>query len=136
MPADHTVPAHKRLGSRPGKRAVTEAYILITTILASAMVFIDGNVVTIALPEIQRDFDASLAGQQWVVEAYLLTLTALMLTGGALGDLKGRRQIFVIGVGRLRAGPDDRPVDRRPRLARHWRGPAGARQPGDHHIVF
>lgn len=98
MPTDHTVPAHKRLALRPGKRAATEAYILITTILASAMVFIDGNVVTIALPEIQRDFDASLAGQQWVVESYLLTLTALMLTGGALGDLKGRRRIFVIGV--------------------------------------
>lgn len=98
MPADHTVPAHQRLASRPASRARTELFILVTTILASAMVFIDGNVVTIALPEIQRDFDASLAGQQWVVESYLLTLTALMLTGGALGDLMGRRKIFVIGV--------------------------------------
>lgn len=98
MPTDHTAPAHERLASRPGRRSVREAFILITTILASAMVFIDGNVVTIALPEIQRHFDASLAGQQWVVESYLLTLTALMLTGGALGDLMGRRRIFVIGV--------------------------------------
>jgi len=98
MSADHTAPAHERLASTPGRRSITEAFILVTTILASAMVFIDGNVVTIALPEIQRHFDASLAGQQWVVESYLLTLTALMLTGGALGDLMGRRRIFVTGV--------------------------------------
>ncbi|MEM7443555.1 MAG: MFS transporter [Pseudomonadota bacterium] len=98
MSADHTAPAHERLASRPGSRRVVEAFILITTILASSMAIIDGNVVTIALPEIQRHFGASLAGQQWVVESYLLTLTALMLTGGALGDLLGRRRIFVIGV--------------------------------------
>jgi EmrB/QacA subfamily drug resistance transporter len=55
-------------------------------------------VVNVALPAIERDLDTGLAGQQWVVEAYMLTLVALMLVGGSLGDLYGRRRLFSIGL--------------------------------------
>jgi EmrB/QacA subfamily drug resistance transporter len=71
---------------------------LAATILGSAVVFVDGTVVNVALPALAEDLDASLAEQQWVVEAYLLTLSALVLVGGALGDLHGRRRIFALGV--------------------------------------
>jgi EmrB/QacA subfamily drug resistance transporter len=71
---------------------------LIACILGSAIVFIDQTVVNVALPALREDLGASLAGQQWVVEAYLLLLAALILIGGSLGDLYGRRRIFAIGV--------------------------------------
>jgi len=73
-------------------------WILAATILASSMVFIDGTVVGIALPAIQSSLQATIAGVQWVVESYALLLGALILTGGSLGDLYGRRKIFAIGV--------------------------------------
>jgi EmrB/QacA subfamily drug resistance transporter len=75
-----------------------ELIILIATILGSTIVFLDSTVVNVALPAIQEDLDTGLAGQQWIVEAYLLTLVALLLVGGSLGDLFGRRRIFVIGL--------------------------------------
>ena len=62
------------------------------------MVFVDGTVVGIALPAIQASLQATIAGVQWVVESYALLLGALILTGGSLGDLYGRRKIFAIGV--------------------------------------
>src|SRR3954447_7603245 len=62
------------------------------------MAFLDGTVVNVALPAIADDLDAGLATQQWVVEAYLLTLGSFILIGGALGDLFGGRRGFVIGV--------------------------------------
>jgi len=71
---------------------------LIACILGSAIVFVDQTVVNVALPALREDLDASLAGQQWVVEAYLLLLASLILVGGALGDMYGRRRIFAIGV--------------------------------------
>ena len=71
---------------------------LIACILGSAIVFVDQTVVNVALPALRADLGASLAAQQWVVEAYLLMLAALMLVGGALGDVYGRRRIFAIGV--------------------------------------
>jgi EmrB/QacA subfamily drug resistance transporter len=61
-------------------------------------VFVDGSVVNVALPAIQRDLGGGLALQQWVVDAYLLTLGALLLVGGSLGDLFGARRMFVIGI--------------------------------------
>ncbi len=79
--------------------AQTKRWTLIACILGSTIVFVDSSVVNVALPALQEDLDASLAGQQWVVEAYLLTLSALVLTGGSLGDLFGRRRIFALGVG-------------------------------------
>jgi EmrB/QacA subfamily drug resistance transporter len=61
-------------------------------------VFVDGTVVNVALPALRADLDASLAEQQWIVEAYLLTLGSLILVGGSLGDLYGRRPVFMAGV--------------------------------------
>ena len=62
------------------------------------MVFLDSTVVNVALPAIERDLDTDLAGLQWVVTGYLLTLGALLLLGGALGDLRGRRRVFLAGL--------------------------------------
>jgi EmrB/QacA subfamily drug resistance transporter len=75
------------------------SWILAATILGSSMAFIDGTVVNLALPVLQTSFGASVAGVQWVVEAYALLLAALLLVGGALGDRYGRRRIFMLGVG-------------------------------------
>jgi EmrB/QacA subfamily drug resistance transporter len=71
---------------------------LIACILGSAVVFVDQTVVNLALPSLRADLGATLAGQQWAVEAYLLLLGSLVLVGGTLGDLYGRRRIFAIGV--------------------------------------
>ncbi len=73
-------------------------WVLAATILGSSMAFIDGTVVNVALPVLQRDFHISVAQLQWVVEAYALILASLILVGGSLGDLYGRRRIFAIGV--------------------------------------
>jgi EmrB/QacA subfamily drug resistance transporter len=72
--------------------------VLVATILASSMVFIDGTVVNVALPALQRELHASLADVQWVVESYALLLAALLLVGGAAGDRLGRRRVFSVGV--------------------------------------
>jgi EmrB/QacA subfamily drug resistance transporter len=73
-------------------------YVLAATILASAMAFIDGSVVTIALPALQSDFGATFGALQWVVNAYALLLGGLILIGGAAGDRFGRNRIFVLGI--------------------------------------
>src|SRR5882724_11951453 len=74
------------------------AWILAATILGSSMAFIDGTVVNVALPALQSALHATLADVQWVVESYALFLAALLLIGGSLGDLYGRRKIFATGV--------------------------------------
>src|SRR5580765_7712496 len=71
---------------------------LAACILGSTIVFVDSTVVNVALPSIQRDLGGGLALQQWVVDAYLLTLGALILLGGSLGDVYGERLIFSIGT--------------------------------------
>jgi EmrB/QacA subfamily drug resistance transporter len=71
---------------------------LVATILGSTVVFLDSTVVNVALPAIARGLNAGLAGQQWVVEAYMLTLVSLLLVGGSLGDQLGRRRMFVAGL--------------------------------------
>jgi EmrB/QacA subfamily drug resistance transporter len=73
-------------------------WVLIATILASSMAFIDGTVVNVALPALQAALHASVTGIQWVVESYALLLASLLLLGGSLGDLYGRRRIFLCGV--------------------------------------
>jgi EmrB/QacA subfamily drug resistance transporter len=72
--------------------------VLIATILASSMAFIDGTVVNVALPALQTALHASVKDIQWVVESYALLLASLLLLGGSLGDLYGRRKIFLFGV--------------------------------------
>jgi EmrB/QacA subfamily drug resistance transporter len=73
-------------------------WILAATILGSSMAFIDGTVVNVALPALQSSFHATVTGVQWVVESYGLFLSALILLGGSLGDLFGRRIVFMAGV--------------------------------------
>src|ERR1700726_3291293 len=73
-------------------------WILAATILGSSMAFIDSTVVNVALPALQASFHATVVDVQWVVESYGLFLGALILVGGSLGDLFGRRRIFVAGV--------------------------------------
>ena len=68
------------------------------------MVMLDNTVVNLALPTIQRELNAGLTELQWIVDAFILLLAALMLTGGTLGDLYGRKRAFLIGSGRLHAG--------------------------------
>jgi EmrB/QacA subfamily drug resistance transporter len=72
--------------------------VLATTILGSSMAFIDGTVVNVALPALQNAFHASIADVQWVVESYALMLAALLLVGGSLGDIFGRRKVYIFGV--------------------------------------
>lgn len=78
--------------------ARTKRCALIAAILGSSVVFLDGTVVNVALPAIRDDLDTGLAAQQWIVEAYLLTLGSLLLVGGSLGDRLGRRRVFMWGL--------------------------------------
>jgi MFS family permease len=79
---------------RLSKRGLT----LAATALGSALAFIDTTVVVVALPTIEEDLDLGLAGQQWVYLSYSLSLAALYLVSGALGDRYGRRETFIAGV--------------------------------------
>lgn len=81
-----------RLASAQGR------WLLAAMILGSGMAFLDGSIVGLALPAMNADLDAGAAGVQWIVNAYTLTLAALILVGGSLGDRLGRRRVFVIGV--------------------------------------
>jgi EmrB/QacA subfamily drug resistance transporter len=73
-------------------------WVLLATVLGSGVAFLDGTIVNVALPVIARELDASLSQLQWVVDAYLVTLTALVLLGGSLGDRYGRRRVFLVGI--------------------------------------
>src|SRR5271169_2051757 len=73
-------------------------YALVATILGSSIAFIDGTVVNVALPAIQNDLGGGLAAQQWIVDAYLLTLGSLILVGGSLCDIFGEVRMFTLGV--------------------------------------
>jgi EmrB/QacA subfamily drug resistance transporter len=75
-----------------------EKWILAATIVASTMAFSDMTIVNVALPVLQDSLGASFAAVQWVVEAYTLVLSAMILVGGAIGDLYGRRRVFSIGI--------------------------------------
>jgi EmrB/QacA subfamily drug resistance transporter len=73
-------------------------WVLAVTVLGSGIAFLDSTVVNVALPSIGREFHAGLSDLQWIVDAYLLTLGSLIVMGGSLGDLYGRRRVFVIGL--------------------------------------
>jgi EmrB/QacA subfamily drug resistance transporter len=83
--------------------AQSRRWILAATILGSSMAFIDSTVVNVALPSLQANLHATVVGVQWVVESYGLFLGALILVGGSLGDLFGRRSMFLLGVGNFAA---------------------------------
>jgi EmrB/QacA subfamily drug resistance transporter len=94
--ADSRIPT----AAGPGLRLSTPAgrWVLTASVLGSAVVSLDATVVNVALPTIGREFDARVSGLQWTVTSYALTLAALILLGGSLGDRFGRRRVFVIGV--------------------------------------
>jgi EmrB/QacA subfamily drug resistance transporter len=84
----------------PGLRYSTSTgrWVLVATVLGSGIAALDATVVGIALPAIGRDFHASVASLQWVVDGYTLPLAGLLLLGGVLGDVHGRRKVFMIGI--------------------------------------
>jgi EmrB/QacA subfamily drug resistance transporter len=90
--AGETAPATLHMGT-PRAR-----WVLLTTVLGSSLAMLDATVVNVALERIGTDLDADFAGLQWTVNAYTLTLAALILLGGSLGDRIGRRRVFVFGV--------------------------------------
>jgi EmrB/QacA subfamily drug resistance transporter len=87
-PVDH----HLRLDSREGRLAIAAA------VLGSGIAFLDASVVHAALPAIEAQFGASVSGMQWIVTGYLLTLGSLIVLGGSLGDVFGRRRMFLLGL--------------------------------------
>ena len=100
--------------------------VLVACILGTTVVTVDSTAINVALPAIAEDLGGGLAGQQWVANAYLLTLSSLLLIGGSLGDVIGERRVFVAGRRRLRrdlaavrAGADDRDARRRAGAAGH-----------------
>lgn len=73
-------------------------WTIAAVVLGSGIVFLDGTVVNVALPAIGRDLGTTLGGMQWTVNAYLVTLSSLLLLGGSMGDQLGRRRVFVAGL--------------------------------------
>ncbi len=97
LPCDEAV-----IRGRPCASATVRVHpgrALAASVLGSSIAFIDGSVVNVALPAMQRELEAGLAAMQWVVNAYLLLLGALVLVGGALGDRLGQRTVFLWGLG-------------------------------------
>ena len=78
--------------------SATGKWIILAAVLGSGIAFLDSTVVNVAIPTIREDLNTGLTGVQWTIDAYLLTLSALLLTGGSLGDLYGRRRMFVYGL--------------------------------------
>ena len=101
MPVFHKPPCDDGVIAGGPSAAATPAsgrWVLVAAVLGSSMVFIDSSVVNVALPTIQQDLEASAAATQWTVESYALSLAALVLVGGALGDRFGRRRLFILGT--------------------------------------
>src|ERR1700728_651470 len=88
------VPDIRRVAS-PREKQLT----LLAAVLGTSVVFLDATVTSVALPAIRGDLGGGLAGQQWVTNAYLLTLSSLLLIGGSLGDVLGQKRVFIVGVG-------------------------------------
>jgi EmrB/QacA subfamily drug resistance transporter len=81
-----------RYGTAPAR------WVILVTVLGSGVAFLDATVVNVALPSIGRTLGGGLADLQWIVDAYLLTLGSLIVLGGSLGDIYGRRRVFVVGL--------------------------------------
>ncbi|HEX9029739.1 MAG TPA: MFS transporter, partial [Anaerolineales bacterium] len=76
----------------------TEQWIMVSTILASSMAFIDGSALNVTLPAIQTSLQASGSQLLWIINGYALMLAALILAGGSLGDRLGRKRVFMVGI--------------------------------------
>jgi EmrB/QacA subfamily drug resistance transporter len=85
--------ASLRVGTTQGR------WVIVAAVLGSGVVFLDGTVVNVALPAISADLNASVRALQWMLDSYLVTLSALLLLGGSAGDRYGRRQVFIVGLG-------------------------------------
>jgi EmrB/QacA subfamily drug resistance transporter len=85
-------------GDAPPLAARRQTLILVAAILGTTVVTVDSTVVNVALPAIEEDLGGGLAGQQWTANAYLVTLSSLLLIGGSLGDIFGERRVFALGV--------------------------------------
>ena len=112
---------------------------LVAAIMGSTVVAVDATVVNVALPTIADELGGGLAGQQWVANAYLLTLSSLILVSGSLADIYGERRVFTLGVAGFGVSsllcalaPDRRAAGRRARAAGRLRRAAHARVAGDH----
>src|SRR5579875_797589 len=80
-------------------RTVSRIWALVAVSLATFMTYLDNNIVNVAIPDIQRDLHLSTAGLEWVVSGYILVFASLLLAGGRLGDIFGRRRLFLLGLG-------------------------------------
>src|SRR5262245_26606604 len=96
QPCDEGVILSSRAAAPCSKNAAP--WILAATILGSSLAFIDGSIVNLALPALQVSLNATVVDVQWVVEAYALLLAALMLAGGSLGDIYGRKKVYIAGI--------------------------------------
>jgi EmrB/QacA subfamily drug resistance transporter len=83
---------------RPRATSREKQLTLLAAVLGTSVVFLDATVTSVALPAIRSDLGGGLAGQQWVTNAYLLTLSSLLLIGGSLGDVLGQKRVFLVGV--------------------------------------
>src|SRR5947207_12319011 len=95
-PCDESI-IRSRFASAPCSK-LAGRWVLVATNLASSMAFIDSTVVNVALPALQANLNATVVDVQWVVEAYAVMLAALLLVGGSLGDIFGRKRIYVMGI--------------------------------------
>ncbi|HEX6117907.1 MAG TPA: MFS transporter, partial [Dongiaceae bacterium] len=95
-----TEPGPDEIGGAPAQVVPRsrEKWILAATVIASTMAFSDMTIVNVALPVLQRELGVTFSALQWVVESYTLMLSALVLVGGAIGDVYGRRRIFIAGI--------------------------------------
>jgi MFS family permease len=87
-----TVPGGLRLSQPAGR------WVVVATALGAGLVLLETTVLNVALPEIARDLGTGMTGMQWTVNAFALTLSGLILLGGALGDRYGRRRIYLAGL--------------------------------------
>jgi EmrB/QacA subfamily drug resistance transporter len=99
MVGPHRLPCETPEAHKPSSTAaVSTRWVLPATILGSSMSLIDGSVVNVALPAMQRSLDTTFGTMQWVANGYMLTLASLILLGGSAGDRFGRRRMFMIGL--------------------------------------
>jgi len=98
------VTGSRRTGKSAPSQATHPNWVLATTILASSLAFVDGTVINVGLPAIGASLHGNAADLQWIINAYLLPLSTLLLIGGAAGDRFGRTRLLVAGTAVFAAG--------------------------------